>query len=200
MLENIDFEKGGGLIPVVVQDADSLKVLMLGYMNREAFDKTISSGRATFYSRSRNSLWEKGETSGNWMKVRDVSADCDNDTLLLRVEPQGPACHTGDDTCFSEKNSGGISFLRQLDGVIGERKRDLPENSYTTSLFRAGVNKIARKVGEEAIELILEAKDDSSRDLFLNEAADLFYHMLVLLHHRGFSLDDMVDVLEKRHS
>jgi phosphoribosyl-AMP cyclohydrolase / phosphoribosyl-ATP pyrophosphohydrolase len=200
MLDNIDFEKGGGLIPVVVQDAGSLKVLMLGYMNREACEKTISTGRATFFSRSRNSLWEKGETSGNWMKVKNISVDCDNDTILLRVEPQGPACHTGADTCFDERNSGGLSFLRHLDLLIAERKKAMPENSYTTSLFRAGVNKISRKVGEEAIELIIEAKDENNSDLFLNEAADLFYHMLVLLHHRGFSLDDMVEVLEKRHT
>lgn len=200
MIENIDFDKGDGLVPVVVQDAGTLKVLMLGYMNREACERTIATGRATFFSRSRNELWEKGETSGNWMKVKDMAIDCDNDTLLLRVEPQGPVCHTGAETCFSEKNAGGLSFLRHLDALISARKRDLPENSYTTSLFRAGVNKIARKVGEEAIELIIEAKDENNPELFLNEGADLLYHLLVLLHYRDFSLADIVNVLEKRHS
>jgi phosphoribosyl-AMP cyclohydrolase / phosphoribosyl-ATP pyrophosphohydrolase len=200
MIENIDFDKGDGLVPVVVQDAGTLKVLMLGYMNREACEKTIATGRATFFSRSRNELWEKGETSGNWMKVRDMATDCDNDTILLRVEPQGPVCHTGAETCFNEKNSDELSFLGQLDALISERKRDLPENSYTTSLFRAGINKIAQKVGEEAIELIIEAMDENNKELFLNEGADLLYHMLVLLHHRDFSLGDVVEVLEKRHS
>ena len=199
MLEKIDFAKGGGLVPVVVQDADTLKVLMLGYMNREALEITRKSGRATFFSRSRNELWEKGETSGNWLEVRDVSADCDNDTLLLKVIPKGPVCHTGNDTCFNEQNRYDLSFLKKLDDLIGERKRELPENSYTTSLFRAGVNKVAQKVGEEAVELILEAKDDND-DLFLNEGADLVYHLLVLLHHKGHSLNDIVSVLEKRHS
>lgn len=195
----IDFKKGGGLVPVVVQDASTLKVLMLAYMNEEAYNITKESGRATFFSRSRNELWEKGETSGNWLEVKDISSDCDGDTLLLMVEPNGPVCHTGQDTCFSEVNNRNIAFLKKLDNIISARKRDMPENSYTTSLFKAGINKVAQKVGEEAVELIIEAKDNDDK-LFLNEAADLLYHILVLLRHRDFSVSDVVDVLEKRHS
>ncbi len=200
ILEKIDFGKGEGLVPVIVQDADTLKVLMLGYMNKQACDITLRTGRATFYSRSRKELWEKGETSGNSMKVKDMSVDCDADTILLKVEPKGPACHTGNETCFDEANNRDFSFLRKLDELIAQRKKDLPEKSYTTSLFKAGVNKIAQKVGEEAVELIIEAKDENNKELFLNEGADLLYHMLVLLHHRDFSLVDVVDVLKRRHS
>jgi phosphoribosyl-AMP cyclohydrolase / phosphoribosyl-ATP pyrophosphohydrolase len=199
MLEKIDFTKAGGMVPVIVQDADTLKVLMLAYMNREACEITIRTGRATFFSRSRDKLWEKGETSGNWLEVRDISIDCDADTLLLRVEPKGPVCHTGADTCFNEQNNRDIAFLGRLDELIGKRKKELPPDSYTTSLFMAGVNKVAQKVGEEAVELIIEAKDDNG-ELFLNEGADLLYHLLVLLRHKGFSLSDVVSVLEKRHS
>ncbi len=199
MLEKIDFVKCGGMVPVVVQDAGTRKVLMLAYMTREACEITLKTRRATFFSRSRNELWEKGETSGNWLEVKDMLLDCDNDTLLLKVDPKGPACHTGADTCFNETNSADLSFLKTLDELIATRKQNLPENSYTTSLFRAGVNKVAQKVGEEAVELIIEAKDDN-HELFLNEGADLLYHLLVLLHHKGFSLNDIVSVLEKRHS
>jgi phosphoribosyl-AMP cyclohydrolase / phosphoribosyl-ATP pyrophosphohydrolase len=199
MLEKIDFAKAGGMVPVIVQDADTLKVLMLAYMNREACEITMKTRRATFFSRSRNELWEKGETSGNWLEVRDMSIDCDADTLLLRVEPKGPVCHTGTDTCFNETNSRDISFLGRLDELIAERKKELPPDSYTTSLFRAGVNKVAQKVGEEAVELIIEAKDNN-KELFLNEGADLLYHLIVLLRYKGFSLGDVVRVLEKRHS
>jgi phosphoribosyl-AMP cyclohydrolase / phosphoribosyl-ATP pyrophosphohydrolase len=195
----IDFDKGRGLVPVVVQDASTLKVLMLAYMNEEAYNRTKASGRATFFSRSRNELWEKGETSGNWLEVIDISADCDRDTLLLMVKPKGPVCHTGQDTCFNEVNNRSIAFLEKLDNLILARKRDMPEKSYTTSLFRAGINKVAQKVGEEAVELIIEAKDNDDK-LFLNEAADLLYHMLVLLRHKDFSVNDVIDVLEKRHS
>lgn len=199
MLKDIDFEKGGGLVPVIVQDAENMNVLMLAYMNRDALDITRNTGRATFYSRSRNELWEKGETSGNWLEVKDVSVDCDGDTLLLKVRPNGPVCHTGDDTCFGNTSNSNLSFLKKLDELIASRKKDLPENSYTTFLFSSGVNKIAQKVGEEAVEFIIEAVDNNE-DLFLNEGADLLYHMLVLLQHKGFSIADVISVLEKRHS
>lgn len=194
----IDFEKGNGLVPVIVQDSDTNKVLMLAYMNREAYELTLKTGRAVFFSRSRNQLWEKGETSGNWLEVTGISTDCDNDTLLMLAVPKGPVCHTGADTCFDDVNSLELSFLSRLDRIIYERKRDLPEKSYTTSLFKAGINKVAQKVGEEAVELIIEAKDQDD-ELFLNEAADLLYHLIVLLRHRDFSLKNVVDVLEKRH-
>lgn len=199
MVKDIDFEKGGGLVPVIVQDAENMNVLMLAYMNRDALDITRNTGRATFFSRSRNELWEKGETSGNWLEVKDMSVDCDGDTLLLKVRPNGPVCHTGDDTCFGNTSNSNLSFLKKLDELIASRKKELPENSYTTSLFSSGVNKIAQKVGEEAVEFIIEAIDNNE-DLFLNEGADLLYHMLVLLHHKGFSIADVISVLEKRHS
>jgi phosphoribosyl-AMP cyclohydrolase / phosphoribosyl-ATP pyrophosphohydrolase len=199
MKMEIDFGKGGGLVPVVVQDAATLKVLMLAYMNEESYSRTVQSGRATFFSRSRNEIWEKGETSGNWLEVVDIVCDCDGDTILLMVEPKGPVCHTGQDTCFGEVNKRDAAFLGKLDNLIAGRKRDLPENSYTTSLFRAGVNKVAQKVGEEAVELIIEAKDNND-ELFLNEAADLLYHLIVLLRHKDYSIMDVISVLEKRHS
>lgn len=196
---DIDFEKGGGLVPVIVQDAENMNVLMLAYMNRDAFDITRNTGRATFFSRSRNELWEKGETSGNWLEVKDMSVDCDGDTLLLKVRPNGPVCHTGDDTCFGNTSNSNLSFLKKLDELIALRKKELPEKSYTTFLFNSGTNKIAQKVGEEAVEFIIEAIDNNE-DLFLNEGADLLYHMLVLLQHKGFSVADVISVLEKRHS
>jgi phosphoribosyl-AMP cyclohydrolase / phosphoribosyl-ATP pyrophosphohydrolase len=199
MKMEIDFGKGGGLVPVVVQDAATLKVLMLAYMNEESYSRTVQSGRATFFSRSRNEIWEKGETSGNWLEVVDIVCDCDGDTILLMVEPKGPVCHTGQDTCFGEVNKRDAAFLGKLDNLIAGRKRDLPENSYTTSLFKAGVNKVAQKVGEEAVELIIEAKDNND-ELFLNEAADLLYHLIVLLRHKDYSIMDVISVLEKRHS
>jgi phosphoribosyl-AMP cyclohydrolase / phosphoribosyl-ATP pyrophosphohydrolase len=195
----IDFNKGDGLVPVIVQDADTLKVLMLAYMNREAYKITAQTKRATFYSRSREQLWEKGETSGNWLEVKDISVDCDGDTLLLMVEPKGPVCHTGAATCFGNTNKRDISFLGKLDDLILQRKRELPENSYTTYLFNAGLNKVAQKLGEEAVELIIESKDNNE-ELFLNEAADLIYHLIVLLRQKEFSIRDVISVLEKRHS
>lgn len=195
----IDFNKGRGLVPVIVQDADNMNVLMLAYMNREAYERSLETRRATFFSRSRQEIWEKGETSGNWLEVKDLSVDCDGDTLLLKVDPKGPVCHTGTDTCFGDIKNRNISFLGKLDNIIAARKNELPENSYTTALFKAGVNKVAQKVGEEAVELIIEAKDDND-ELFLNEAADLLYHLLVLLRHKGFSINDVISVLEKRHS
>jgi phosphoribosyl-AMP cyclohydrolase / phosphoribosyl-ATP pyrophosphohydrolase len=195
----IDFNKGGGLVPVIVQDAVTLKVLMHAWMSPEAYELTKKTGKATFFSRSRNKIWEKGETSGNWLKVTDITVDCDGDTLLLKVVPNGPVCHTGADTCFGDANKGDITFLTKLDEIIAGRKRELPENSYTTALFKAGLNKIAQKVGEEAVELIIESKD-SNDDLFLNESADLLFHLMVLLREKGFSMTDVISVLEKRHS
>ncbi len=195
----IDFNKGDGLVPVIVQDADTLKVLMLAFMNQEAYEITALTKRATFYSRSRNQIWEKGETSGNWLEVKDLSMDCDGDTLLLMVEPKGPVCHTGTDTCFGNVNNRDIAFLGKLDDLILQRNRELPENSYTTHLFKAGLNKVAQKLGEEAVELIIESKDNNE-ELFLNESADLLYHLLVLLRLKNFSIRDVISVLEKRHS
>jgi len=196
---HIDFKKGGGLVPVVVQDLISQQVLMLAYMNREAYEITVKTGRATFFSRSRNEIWQKGDTSGNWLKVVDIVTDCDADTLLLRVEPQGPVCHKGTYSCFGEEEKLHAGFIRKLEKLIDRRKEELPENSYTTELFRAGINRIAQKVGEEAVELIIEAKDDNS-DRFLNEGADLLYHLMVMLSYKGFSISDIITVLEKRHS
>jgi phosphoribosyl-AMP cyclohydrolase / phosphoribosyl-ATP pyrophosphohydrolase len=195
----IDFEKMNGLVPAIIQDAGSLKVLMLGFMNSEAFEKTKKEGRVTFFSRTKSRLWTKGEESGNYLNVIEILEDCDNDTLLIKANPVGPVCHTGSDTCFSEVNNSGISFLRQLQDLVAQRKRDLPEGSYTTKLFNEGINKIAQKVGEEAVELVIESKD-SNDDLFLNEAADLTYHLLVLLTEKGFDLADVVKILEQRHS
>lgn len=197
-MSKIDFEKMNGLVPVIIQDAGSLKVLMLGFMNSEAFEKTKKEGRVTFFSRTKNRLWTKGEESGNFLNVFEILEDCDNDTVLIKASPVGPVCHTGADTCFSEVNDSGISFLRQLQDLVAQRKRDLPEGSYTTKLFNAGINKIAQKVGEEAVELVIESKDNND-DLFLNEAADLAYHLIVLLTEKGFDLADVVRILEQRH-
>ncbi len=195
---DIDFEKGGGLVPVIVQDSVTMQVLMLAWMNREALEKTKSTGKATFFSRTRNKLWVKGETSGNWLNVVSIKADCDSDTILLKAEPSGPVCHTGSDTCFGEKDRDNIWFLQKLDKIIGDRKLKLPENSYTTALFKAGVDKIAQKVGEEAVELIIEAVGKRDKE-FLDEAADLLYHLMVLLKHRDHSINDLAWVLEERH-
>ena len=194
----MDFDKMNGLVPAIIQDATSDKVLMLGFMNREAYEKTVSEGRVTFYSRTKNRLWTKGEESGNFLDVAEIIEDCDQDTLLIKARPLGPVCHTGSDTCFSEKNEPDLSFLRELQDLIADRKRQMPENSYTTRLFKAGINKIAQKVGEEAVELVIESKDNND-ELFLNESADLLYHLLVLLTQKGFDLADVVKVLEKRH-
>lgn len=195
----IDFKKGQGLVPVIVQDSDTMSVLMLAYMNEEAYNRSLETGRATFFSRSRDKLWVKGETSGNWLGIKEIKVDCDGDTLLMIVEPKGPVCHTGTDTCFGNTGMNEITFLGKLDDLIASRKKDLPENSYTTSLFNAGINKIAQKVGEEAVELIIEAMD-SNDELFLNEASDLLYHLIVLLRHKGYSLHDVSGVLRSRHS
>lgn len=195
----MDFKKLNGLIPAIIQDADTDRVLMLGFMNREALDQTRREGKVTFYSRTRKRLWTKGEESGNFLHVVQILEDCDHDTLLVKVHPDGPVCHTGSDTCFDEKNRGNPDFLSILQELIDRRKKELPEDSYTSSLFRAGINRIARKVGEEAIELVIESKDQRD-DLFLNESADLLYHLLVLLSARGYGIMDVVKVLEDRHT
>ena len=199
MNRELNFDKSpDGLLPVVVQDSTTSKVLMLGYMNREAYDKTIRENIVTFYSRSKQRLWTKGETSNNFLHVRDMLIDCDGDTLLIKATPAGPVCHTGADTCFEETNAGKGSFLNYLQGIIHERKINPTDASYTASLFKKGVNKIAQKVGEEAVELVIEAKDDND-DLFRGEAADLLFHFLVLLEQKNMDLDDIVAVLQKRH-
>jgi phosphoribosyl-AMP cyclohydrolase / phosphoribosyl-ATP pyrophosphohydrolase len=195
-ITKLDFKKTNGLLPCVVQDANTLKVLMLGYMNEEALQKTLAEKKLTFYSRTKQRLWTKGETSGNFLLMQDVLMDCDQDTLLFKVNPEGPACHTGADTCFNEVNeSMGIGFL---DAIIQDRKKSPTENSYTNQLLNKGINKVAQKVGEEAVELVIESKDDN-KELFLGEAADLMYHYLVLLAAKGFSMDDVANVLRQRH-
>ncbi|MDR0713312.1 MAG: bifunctional phosphoribosyl-AMP cyclohydrolase/phosphoribosyl-ATP diphosphatase HisIE [Bacteroidales bacterium] len=196
---DLDFNKGGGLIPAVIQDAVTGKVLMVGFMNEEAYNRTEESRLVTFYSRTRNRLWTKGEESGNYLDVAEIFSDCDNDTLLVKAHPRGPVCHTGLDTCFGEENKpGGIGFINYLQDLIIRRKTEMPENSYTTQLFRSGINKIAQKVGEEAVELVIESKDEDDR-LFLNEAADLVYHFLVLLTARNRHMNDVAEILYERH-
>jgi len=194
----LDFNKTNGLIPAVIQDANTNKVLMLGYMNEEAINKTKEEKVVTFYSRTKQRLWTKGETSGNFLNVVEILEDCDKDTLLIKVNPIGPVCHTGNDTCFFEKNTGKASFLNYLQSIIAKRKNEDSEKSYTANLFKKGINKIAQKVGEEAVEVVIEAKDNDE-NLFKNEAADLMFHYLVLLEAKGFDLDDIVNILEKRH-
>lgn len=193
-----DFEKLNGLVPAVIQDAATLRVLMLGFMNEEAFTKTVAEKRVTFYSRTKNRLWTKGEESGNFLNVVSITTDCDNDTLLIKVNPVGPVCHTGTDTCWGEVNqASSLAFLTGLEQVIATRKQNPDDSSYTSSLFKKGINKIAQKVGEEATEVIIEAKDNND-ELFLNEAADLLFHYLILLQAKGKSLNDVVDVLQSR--
>jgi phosphoribosyl-ATP pyrophosphohydrolase/phosphoribosyl-AMP cyclohydrolase len=195
---NIDFSKSPDkLVPVIIQDEHTSQVLMLGYMNAEAWKKTQEEKRVTFYSRSKKRLWTKGEESGNFLDVKEIKSDCDNDTLLIRVKPVGPVCHTGADTCFQEKNIS-LDFLHTLERVIQDRKQTPSDKSYTSSLFAKGINKIAQKVGEEAVELVIEAKDQDM-NLFKNEAADLMYHYLILLAAKDCCLDDIVRVLEERH-
>ena len=199
----MDFEKLSGLVPAIIQDASTDTVLMLGFMNSEALDRTRKEGKVTFFSRTKNRLWTKGEESGNFLHVVEILEDCDQDTLLIKANPAGPVCHTGSDTCFNEKNSlsqdpEDLAFIVQLQKLIHKRKEEMPEDSYTTSLFNAGINKIAQKVGEEAVELVIESKD-SNDELFLNEAADLLYHLLVLLTAKGKDIKDVASVLEQRH-
>ena len=193
----IDFSKLDGIVPCVIQDAKTQRVLMLGFMNDEAFQKTVTDKRVTFFSRTKQRLWTKGETSGNFLDVVEMKLDCDQDTLLIKVNPIGPVCHTGSDTCFDEMND--HWDLASLEKVIKDRKANPKKGSYTTSLFESGINKVAQKVGEEAVEMVIEAKDDNT-ELFLNESADLMYHYLVLLTAKGFSLNDVLKVLKKRHS
>ena len=195
---NLDFNKQEGLIPVVVQDYISAKVLMLGFMNEEAYRKTVLEKKVTFFSRTKKRLWTKGETSGNFLVVKEILFDCDNDTILIKSEPKGPVCHTGKDTCFGEENKNRLGFISNLTQIIKERREFPSDNSYTSSLFKKGINKVAQKVGEEAVELVIEAKDQNM-DLFKNEAADLLFHYLVLLEAKGVELNQIVEILEKRH-
>ncbi|MCW3088488.1 MAG: bifunctional phosphoribosyl-AMP cyclohydrolase/phosphoribosyl-ATP diphosphatase HisIE [Sediminibacterium sp.] len=195
----IDFTKyPDGLVPAIVQDFKTHKVLMLGFMNEEALHKTEQSGKVTFYSRSKKRLWTKGEESGNFLELKSLSADCDHDTLLIQAHPLGPVCHTGADTCWSERNDS-ENFLEYLEDIIRLRKQVSPGESYVATLFSKGINKIAQKVGEEAVELVIEAKDDNPA-LFLDEAADLLFHYLLLLNAKGHNLQSVVDILQKRHS
>jgi phosphoribosyl-ATP pyrophosphohydrolase/phosphoribosyl-AMP cyclohydrolase len=196
---NLDFNKMNGLVPAIIQDNETGKVLMLGFMNEEAYNKTVVDKLVTFYSRTKNRLWTKGEESGNFLDVISVTADCDNDTVLVKVKPRGPVCHTGADTCFNESNTGSLQFLKYLQDLIDTRKATMPEGSYTTKLFQKGINKIAQKVGEEAVELVIESKDQND-DLFLNEAADLMYHLLVLLTAKNYRIENVIDVLKSRHA
>lgn len=196
MNTQLNFQKLNGLIPCIVQDASTHTVLMLGFMNEEAYERTIKEKQVTFYSRSKKRLWTKGETSGNYLEVVEVLTDCDQDTLLIKANPKGPVCHLGHDTCFNEVNN--QWNLNSLETIIKDRLANPIENSYTTKLFQSGINKIAQKVGEEAVELIIEAKDNN-KELFLNEAADLMYHYLVLLSAKEYSLKDVQVVLKKRH-
>ncbi len=198
MKQEIDYSKLNGLVPAIVQDAQSRVVLMLGFMNREALEKTEQTGKVTFFSRTRKRLWTKGEESGNFLEVVEIIPDCDRDTLLVRANPLGPVCHLGTDTCFAEENREELFFLAYLQDLVEERKKDMPENSYTTRLFREGLNKIAQKLGEEAVELVIEAinRDENK---FLNEAADLLYHLLVLLTEKELRIEDVAATLAERH-
>ena len=195
----IDFEKSGGLVPAIIQDANTKNVLMLGYMNKEAYDKTIATKKVTFWSRSRNCLWTKGETSGNFLHLVDIMVDCDNDTLLVKATPDGPTCHTGTDTCWGEENKlNPLLFLTELQDFINLRHEEMPEGSYTTSLFSKGINKIAQKVGEEALETVIEATNGTSEHL-VYEASDLLYHLLVMLTEKKLRIEDVALELQKRH-
>jgi phosphoribosyl-AMP cyclohydrolase / phosphoribosyl-ATP pyrophosphohydrolase len=195
----MDFSKTDGLVPAIIQDASTQKVLMLGYMNAQALAKTKADGRVTFYSRSKQRLWTKGESSGHFLEVVQIQEDCDADTLLIKARPLGPTCHTGADTCFGESNAGSVQFLEYLTQLIKTRRNQDPASSYTASLFAKGINKIAQKVGEEAVELVIEAKDNNT-DLFEGEAADLLFHYLLLLEAKGSSLKQIIEVLQQRHN
>lgn len=195
-IETLKFDEKG-LIPAIVQDIETRVVLMMGYMNRESLEKSLDTGKVCFYSRSRQKLWTKGEESGNFLYLVDIAADCDQDTLLIKARPAGPTCHTGTDTCWGEENQE-LDFLFFLQRFLQKRKNDSPEESYTARLISKGINKVAQKVGEEAVELVIEAKDDN-KELFLNEAADLMYHYLVLLIAKGYGLEDVIAVLKERH-
>ena len=195
---HVDFKKyNDGLVPAIVQDFTTGKVLMLGFMSEEALQKTMSEGKVSFFSRSRNRIWTKGEESGNFLLLKSIASDCDDDTLLIKAEPLGPVCHTGADTCWSEKNIKD-DFLFYLESIINLRKQASPEESYVAKLFSKGINKIAQKVGEEAIEMVIESKDNNE-ELFLNESADLLFHYLILLNAKGYTLQEVLNVLEQRH-
>ena len=197
---NIDFEKMNGLVPAIIQDAETKKVLMLGDMNREAYEKTLSTKKVTFFSRARQCLWTKGEESGNFLNLVDIKIDCDQDTLLVTVHPDGPTCHKGTDTCWGEKNeSSPLLFLTELQNFIEKRHKEMPEGSYTTSLFRDGLNRMAQKVGEEALEAVIEAVNGSDERL-IYEISDMFYHLIVLLTSKGLRIEDVVSELECRHN
>lgn len=196
----IDFKKCDGLVPAIIQDITTKQVLMLGYMNEEAYNLTLATKKVTFYSRSRQQLWTKGETSGNFLELVDLKADCDNDTLLVMVRPQGPTCHNGTDTCWGDKNEANVMlFLSELQDFIDKRYAEMPEGSYTTSLFRDGINKIAQKVGEEALETVIEATNGSS-DRLIYEGSDLLYHLIVMLTAKGLRIEDLVSELRERHA
>lgn len=193
---NIDFSKGNGLIPVVIQDNNTMQVLMVGYMNEEALMMTTKENKVTFFSRSKNRLWTKGETSGNFLFVKEILSDCDNDSILIKADPAGPVCHTGSTSCFNDNTAKG--FIYELEHVIEERIENDANDSYTNKLYKRGINKVAQKVGEEAVELIIEAKDENI-ELFKNEAADLLYHLLILLKAKGENLESIEGVLKSRH-
>lgn len=194
----LDFNKGNGLIPAIIQDAVTHAVLMMGYMNEEAYKKTLETKLVTFYSRSREKLWTKGEESGNFLHLVSMSSDCDDDTLLIKVHPAGPVCHLGTDTCWGETNQEDILFLRYLQDFIERRKEEMPEGSYTTSLFKSGINRMAQKVGEEAVETVIEATNGTDEGL-IYEASDLIYHLIVLLTSKGYRIEDLARELKKRH-
>lgn len=198
-MKNIDFIKNSdGLVPAIIQDVNTKNVLMLGYMNEEAYQKTVETQKVTFFSRTKNRLWTKGEESGNFLHLKEIKLDCDQDTLLITVSPEGPTCHKGTETCWAENNEQSFGFLSTLENVIADRKENPDEKSYVASLFKKGINKIAQKVGEEAVEVVIEAKDNDE-SLFLNESADLLFHYLILLKAKGYELNDVVSVLKSRH-
>ena len=197
---NIDFEKGNGLVPAIIQDSRTRKVLMLGYMNRQAHEKTVETKRVTFFSRQRQCLWTKGETSGNFLNLVSIESDCDNDTLLVKAIPDGPICHKGTDTCWGEENEkSNIEFLSELQDFIEKRRKEMPEGSYTTSLFKDGINRIAQKVGEEALETVIEAVNGTTERV-VYEGADLLYHLIVMLTSKGLRIEDLAKELQVRHS
>lgn len=194
----IDFEKMGGLVPAIIQDNVTGKVLMLGFMNQEAYEKTVNTGKVTFFSRTKNRLWTKGEESGHFLDVVKIMNDCDNDTLLIKAKPNGPVCHTGADTCWGETNQADLNFLTYLQDFIEKRHREMPEGSYTTSLFKSGVNRMAQKVGEEAVETVIEATNGTD-DRLIYEASDMIYHLIVLLTSKGHRIEELASELVKRH-
>lgn len=197
-IDQVDFEKENGLVPAVIQDVQTGKVLMLGYMNKESLQKTQETGHVTFFSRSKQRLWTKGESSKNYLNLVEISLDCDSDSLLVKVRPEGPTCHTGTDTCWEESNDSNTLFLDYLTQVIKKRRQADPDESYTAFLFSKGINKVAQKVGEEAVELVIEAKDNDA-NLFKNEAADLLFHYMMLLEAKDYSLQDVISILKERH-